>query len=74
MTCVNGCCCCVGQMEFEDVAPLKKLRVTVDTKSGTRKSWYLEKVGLLYVQLYAFLYTDCTVRVRLSTFVCFCSL
>ena len=35
------------QMELDDVSPLKKLRVMVEPKSGTRKSWYLEKVGLL---------------------------
>ena len=32
-------------MEIDDVAPLKKLRIALETKGKTRKSWYLEKVS-----------------------------
>lgn len=34
------------KMELDDVAPLKKLRVFLDTKLAHRKSWYLEKIEL----------------------------
>lgn len=36
------------QMEIDDVAPLKKIRVAVDAK-GSRKNWYLEKVSSSFV-------------------------
>ncbi|XP_076450682.1 LOW QUALITY PROTEIN: lipoxygenase homology domain-containing protein 1-like [Babylonia areolata] len=36
----------VIKMELDDVAPLKKLRVSLETKGCTRKSWYLEKIEL----------------------------
>ncbi|KAL8614278.1 hypothetical protein ACOMHN_007616 [Nucella lapillus] len=36
----------VIKMEIDDVAPLKKLRVALETKGCTRKSWYLEKIDM----------------------------
>ena len=36
--------CCVRQLEIEDIAPIKKLRVGHNGK-GRRSDWYLEKVS-----------------------------
>ena len=38
------CHCCVDQLEIEDIAPLKKLRVGHNGK-GRRSDWHLEKVN-----------------------------
>ena len=34
---------CLSQLQIEDIAPLKKLRIGHDGK-GDRKDWYVEKV------------------------------
>ena len=52
---------CLSQLQFEDIAPLKKLRIGHDGK-GDRKDWYLEKVREIYISQF-----DSDLRVNFST-------